>query len=468
MDELLARFGGAAADAPARGLPRWLKQPSPLFLYALALAALAPVGAWTLARWRDGSDDPLGVLALVALFAWAWRERAALDGRPRAGWLWGAVAGVALAAFLQPRSPLLGGVAGVLGLASLVLATRQRGQPLLAATGLAVLALPLLSSLQFFAGYPLRVLTAEASRLLLAAAGVAAEREGTALAIGGRLVMVDAPCSGVHMAWMAYFSACLVAAWMRLPDRRLMLRWPVVGLTVLVGNVLRNTVLVASEAQGPLATWQHEAIGGLTYALVCAAVLWLVGRPVPPAVSSAPPSKLRTRARTLGFAELPAAIALASLAVWNALASPPAAAPSPTRAVEWPRTWEGRALRPLALSPVEHRFAERFPGAIARFDLDGAVLVMRQVERPTRRLHPAADCYRGLGYRVTGIALVRRADGRLWRCFAADKDGARLRVCEHIVDAAGRVHTDTSAWYWAAASGASRGPWSALTLAEPR
>lgn len=460
MDELLARFGGAA---PARPVPRWLKQPSPLFLYVLALIALAPVGAWTAARWRDGSDDPLGIAALVALLAWVWRERGALDAKPRAAWLWLAVGAVALAACVQSRSPLLGGVVGVLGLAALVAATRRRGQPLLAVAGLALLALPLLSSLQFFAGYPLRVLTAEASRLLLAAAGVAAERQGTALAIGGRLILVDAPCSGIHMAWMAYFTACLVAAWTRLPDRSLIPRLPLVGLAVLLANILRNTALVAGEAQGPLPSWQHEAIGAVSYALVCAGVLWHIGRPAAPAAQAAPAA---AGTRPLGLAELPPALTLAAVAVWNALAAAPAAAPEPATVVEWPRTWQGRPLRPLALSAVEQRFAAHFPGAIARFDLGGAVMVMRRVERPTRRLHPADDCYRGLGYRVAGVRLVQRADTGLWRCFEATKGEGRQRVCEHIVDAAGRVFTDTSAWYWAAASGVSRGPWSALTLAE--
>jgi len=60
-----------------------------------------------------------------------------------------------------------------------------------------VLALPLVSSLQFYAGYPLRLITAQASTWLLQAGGWTAARSGTAMLVDGRLVIVDAPCSGL-------------------------------------------------------------------------------------------------------------------------------------------------------------------------------------------------------------------------------------------------------------------------------
>jgi hypothetical protein len=132
---------------------------------------------------------------------------------------------------------------------------------------------------------------------------------------------------------------------------------------------------------------------------------------------------------------------------------------------EWPATWEGRALRPLAPSEVERRFAARFPGRIARLTDGEQVLVWREVQRPTRMLHPAADCYRGLGYRIAQARLEHDRARRLWRCFVAERDGQRLRVCERIVGADGRAFTDTSSWFWAAQLGQSAGPWHAITLA---
>lgn len=146
----------------------------------------------------------------------------------------------------------------------------------------------------------------------------------------------------------------------------------------------------------------------------------------------------------------------------------PAASPSPASAAtpEWPATWDGRVLRPLALSTVEQRFAAQFPGAIARLTDGEQVLVWRSVQRPTRMLHPAADCYRGSGYRVHEARLERDDQSRLWRCFIAERDGQRWRVCERIVDAQGQAFTDASSWFWAAELGQSTGPWEAVTLAR--
>jgi hypothetical protein len=135
--------------------------------------------------------------------------------------------------------------------------------------------------------------------------------------------------------------------------------------------------------------------------------------------------------------------------------------------VEWPTSWEGRPLRPLAISAVEQRFAAQFPGSIARFTDGQQVFVLREVSRPTRMLHPAADCFRGLGHRIGATRLERDAEARLWRCFeSVAPDGERLRVCERIEGAGGDSFVDTSAWFWAAAFGRSIGPWRAVTVVE--
>jgi hypothetical protein len=137
-------------------------------------------------------------------------------------------------------------------------------------------------------------------------------------------------------------------------------------------------------------------------------------------------------------------------------------------APEWPREWDGVPLRPLALGEVEQRFAQRFPGVMARMTDGERMLVLRQVHRPTRMLHPAADCYRALGWRIEQARLERDREARLWRCFVTRRPGsAGMHVCERIVDAGGGAFTDTSAWYWAAASGQSKGPWQAITVARP-
>src|SRR6185295_16127627 len=92
------------------------------------------------------------------------------------------------------------------------------------------------------------------------------------------------------------------------------------------------------------------------------------------------------------------AISLAVCALTATLHKSVATSPSQTGS-ELPSEWDGRVLRPLALSAVEQRFASQFPGQVARLTDGKQVLVWREVKRPTRMLHPESDCYRGLGYR---------------------------------------------------------------------
>jgi hypothetical protein len=147
-------------------------------------------------------------------------------------------------------------------------------------------------------------------------------------------------------------------------------------------------------------------------------------------------------------------------------AGPPAAAvddDAPAR-VDWPTHFRDQPLTQLPLSALEQRFSRRFPGAIARFTDGERVLIFRQVTRPTRQLHPAADCFGALGYRIERPKPERDAAGFTWSCFTAERDGVRLRVCERIRDSEGREWTDTSAWFWAAQYGG--GPWWATTVVE--
>jgi exosortase/archaeosortase family protein len=230
---------------------------------ALHAAALWPHGLWAARRLADGSDDPLGVAAFAALALWLAQAAPTLRLQPRLGGLAGSVAlTVAATAALAVAPPLVAAALAALALAVHLAAWLPGGAAVAPLAGLALLALPLVASLQFYVGYPLRVFTASFSAWLLQAIGIAAERSGAAMTVRGQLVIVDAPCSGVQMAWLAYFAACVVAAFAGLRDAAFLRRLPVVGLLVLTGNVLRNSVLVALESRpaglGP--AW-HEAIG---------------------------------------------------------------------------------------------------------------------------------------------------------------------------------------------------------------
>ena len=73
---------------------------------------------------------------------------------------------------------------------------------------LLALSVPVIASLQFYAGYPMRTVTASGATWLLNLFGIEATRTGTSMVAYGRTVLVDAPCSGVRMLW----TACVLCA----------------------------------------------------------------------------------------------------------------------------------------------------------------------------------------------------------------------------------------------------------------
>lgn len=155
-----------------------------------------------------------------------------------------------------------------------------------------------------------------------------------------------------------------------------------------------------------------------------------------------------------------------TLSARHALSAAPPSADHQNSAPVWPTRFEGKPLRSLPLGERERRFAADFPGHIARFTDGEREIVMRWVSRETRMLHPASDCFRGMGYTLTPRPLSVDSTGARWGAFIARHGNQRLDVRERLYDDAGNEWTDVSAWYWAATTGTSRGPWWAITTAQ--
>jgi exosortase/archaeosortase family protein len=310
------------------------------------------------------------------------------------------------------------------------------------------------------------------------------------------------------MLWVGMFLNTLLSYLQRASALRFVLNTAAALAVVLVANVLRNAMLFVKEA-GILALpqWMHAGVGLAAFMAIALAIAALVRwkRPVqevaragpangpllseegcPRALTLPPPASGRgtcssvgrggptecspvptfscfgiTRATSLTFLAL---LLLAALAPLMRSASPALAAQSEQEPV-WPSTFQGRPLERVPLTAVDRRFAAQFPGHIARFTDGSRQLIVRAIEQPTRLLHPAADCFKGLGYSVERRRVVDDADGTRWVCFAAEKSGRSLEVCERIYDPEGSSWTDASSWYWAAILGRTRGPWLALTVA---
>jgi hypothetical protein len=133
----------------------------------------------------------------------------------------------------------------------------------------------------------------------------------------------------------------------------------------------------------------------------------------------------------------------------------------------WPTQLEGRNLTQLPLSSREERFAADFPGRIARFSDRRREIIIRWVARETRALHPASDCFKGLGYSIKPLPARVDPAGHRWGVFEARRGDEAFHVYERIYDPAGNESwSDVSSWYWQATIGKTGGGWWAVTVAE--
>ena len=133
---------------------------------------------------------------------------------------------------------------------------------------------------------------------------------------------------------------------------------------------------------------------------------------------------------------------------------------------EWPHEFRGRPLIEIPMNEDERRFLADFPGAVARFSDGENDILMRWVHLPTRRLHPAEDCYRGWGYEVSQSRIHNDRDGTQWRCFTARIGGKEREVCEQLRDLEGTHFTDVSSWFWSATLHETTGPWLVTTVSR--
>ena len=227
-------------------------------------------GLWLLAGRADGVGLAT-TLALAAALGWALVHAGhAVPSRDVALLL----AGCALAALSGAALVEIGAVvAGLYRCASV----RPRW-PVLA---LALLAVPMLSTLDVLVAWPLRRASAIATAGLLRLNGVGVGLEGVALEWHGRRLLFDGPCSGVRMLWALLVLASLAGAAGRASPLRFAGLLATAAAVALAGNALRAASLFYVEAGfvslpgGPAV---HEAVGLAAFAVSAAAVVPLLTR----------------------------------------------------------------------------------------------------------------------------------------------------------------------------------------------
>jgi exosortase/archaeosortase family protein len=142
---------------------------------------------------------------------------------------------------------------------------------------LLVLSLPLVASLQFYLGYPLRVVVGQATTYLLRLQGLDIWREGVCLHFGERLIWIDAPCSGVKMLWFGLFLTAVLICLYRLSFWKSTFALASAFGVILLGNVFRASALFYIESEIIKAPdWIHEAIGVFSFVSIALGIAFII------------------------------------------------------------------------------------------------------------------------------------------------------------------------------------------------
>jgi len=118
---------------------------------------------------------------------------------------------------------------------------------------------------------------AELTAPVLRLSGFAVVPEGTCLNWAGKLIWIDAPCSGIKMLWVGLFLTFVVLCLYELPLWKTLLLLPLVGVVIIAANVFRAVALFYLEA-GVLnmPSWGHEYAGVIAFVLEAAGIIAIV------------------------------------------------------------------------------------------------------------------------------------------------------------------------------------------------
>ena len=237
------------------------------------VAAFWPVWIWFANGLADKSNDYSGLLAVATVVVVLARARVR-KAPAYALALPALLTALYLFAVLGHASTAIAGALAVLALATLASAIWLGQRCDLPLVALSILALPLAATLQFYLGYPLRLLAGLLTATLLKLNGMAVVREGATLVWDGQTIAIDAPCSGVRMLWTGLYLAFALAALSGMRARSAALgALAAIGIVV-IANAVRAAALFYVEAGiVKLDPWAHGAIGMLCFVAAALAIL---------------------------------------------------------------------------------------------------------------------------------------------------------------------------------------------------
>jgi exosortase/archaeosortase family protein len=240
------------------------------------LIAFWEVWRWYVSRAVYSWDQPWGILAFVAALVFVFASRKPWPLAERSLLIPALLIATYIATYFW-FGPLARATVAFTALA-VTLSSLRFGKAFHSGLlGLFYLSLPTIPTLQFFGGYPMRMVVSEVTAPILRLSGFAVTAEGTCLNWAGHLIWIDAPCSGIKMLWVGLFLTFVVLCLYELPLLKTFLLLPLVGIVIMVANVFRAMALFYIEA-GVLnmPSWGHEYAGIVAFVLEAAGIVSIV------------------------------------------------------------------------------------------------------------------------------------------------------------------------------------------------
>jgi exosortase/archaeosortase family protein len=270
---------GFSIDRPGDSLKSWSSLfDNEAFFLLIQLVAFWNVWQWIAARFLGSGDVPWELIPLIAVVFFSDNSRSKEVHRLSSSAL--VAAAIFLAAYVGSilvAPPLVRAILAVISVTFIVSPWRFGSRFHLGVFGLLLLSLPLIDSLNFFLGYPMRVIVGEAVAYLLNLQGLDVYREGAILFFGERMISIDAPCSGVKMLWFGSLLATVMSLVLRINNLRLLLVYGLTFIAIILGNILRASALFYVEGgliESP--EWTHSAIGVISFAFTAMMILFIV------------------------------------------------------------------------------------------------------------------------------------------------------------------------------------------------
>jgi exosortase/archaeosortase family protein len=243
-----------------------------LVVLVVQLVAFWPVWRWYALRVSDSTDQKWGLLAIAtALFFVFWKG--ATQTVERSLTLPSLV--ILLYAATYSVFPPLARAGIAFTAMGITLSLLRFGKPFHPSVlGLSWLSLPLIPSLQFYGGYPLRLFVAAMTAPILRLGGLAVVQEGTCLNWAGKIIWIDAPCSGIRMLWAGLYLAFALVCIYELRFVKSLALLMVAVLVIIAGNIFRAVALFYFESGVfPMPAWAHDYAGMVAFALVAGGIV---------------------------------------------------------------------------------------------------------------------------------------------------------------------------------------------------